>query len=392
MPPVLDIQTHHFNYNTRFSQKMTPLGAMAPPNAFFPSEDLGKCLSKVSRTNYAAINNYGYSTRTINEICSVEKVTAKYMYGILGITASESEIVHANGATDALLFTLSAVARQGDFVAVESPGYLGVYTVLRRLRITPLEVETLPPHGLNIDHLESMLKMGIKPSCLVVTPNFHNPTGSLMPLENRKRLSRLCRKNNIVIIEDDTLGALRFGKRVPALKELMPEEVVYINSYSKVMAPGYRVGWAAGGRHANGIRVMQGVESFVMTLSSHLAVAQYLDSGNFRPYITNLRKAYAENRDVMADAITSCFPEECEVFRTGGGGQYLWVTMPEGFSCTKTFFEALKHNILLAPGAMFSGTDKYDNCLRFCFAMEITQEILDAVETVGGILNNRRQV
>jgi DNA-binding transcriptional MocR family regulator len=382
--PISDIQRNHYDTYNAYRKPIIQLGSMAPPNNYFPNEDLSKCLARVARTYPDRINKYGFSTDIVNSILPIEQITAKYMFKTFGIMASEAEVCHANGATEGLFFVLSTIAKKGDRVLMESPGFLGAYNALRRLYLEPVEIESLPPYGFNLDQAEKKLNMGVKPVCVIVTPNFQNPTGSLMPLENRKRLLHLCKKHNVIVIEDDTLGALRFGDRVPSLKELMPDDVIYISSYSKTMAPGYRVGWIAGGKYAYNIRIMQGLESFVMTISNHLAVAEYLESGKFKPYINNLRLIYKENARLMIDALKLAFPGGTEVFRPEGG-QYIWVTLPKKITAVSVYFEAQKNNILLAPGVLFNGLSKYNNCLRFCCAMEMTSEVYNAIEIVGRI-------
>ncbi|MDR3294388.1 MAG: PLP-dependent aminotransferase family protein [Clostridiales Family XIII bacterium] len=385
--PISDIQNKHYEKTGRYPQQMVPLGAMSPPNIYFPSEDLSKCLARIARTNPELINNGGLATNFANIIGPIEQITAKHMYKSQGITMPDSEICHTQGALEGLFLALRTITKRDDFVVVESPGFLAVYNMLKQLCLKAVEVEVLPPHGLNIDHLETLLDAGIRPACMVATPNYQNPTGALMPLENRKRLLRLCKKYDIAVIEDDTLGTLRFADKVPTLKELAPEDVVYVSSYSKIMAPGYRVGWVSGGKYAYNIRITQRLDPFVLTIANHLAVAQYIESGKIRVQMSSLRKIYAENCGKMAEALERSFPAGTQVFRPQGG-QYIWVTMPENISATSLFFQAQNANILLAPGTLFNGQGKHNNCLRFCFALKMSQDIFDAVEIVGKLAKN----
>jgi DNA-binding transcriptional MocR family regulator len=361
---------------------MVQLGAIAPGNIYLPSTELSKCMSRVARMNPYEINQDGSTENNGNEGSSLEKTITKYMFHTSGIAVSESEICLSNGAAEGLYFALSTVANQDDVIAVESPCFSGVYCHLQRLRLKPLEIESLPPHGLKVDKLESLLHSGVRPKAVVVTPNFHNPTGSLMPIESRKKLLDLCRKYDMAVIEDDVLGALRFGNRIPSLKELMLEEVIYVSSYSKTLAPGYRVGWLAGGKYTKDIKITQGKQAFDMTLSSHLAVSHYIESGKYKTRLRNLRVIYERNCDQMSELLLKAFPKGTKLFRPSGG-QYLWMTMPKSISATSLFLKALKHNIILAPGAMFSEANSYPNCLRFSFALELTSDVTDSIEISG---------
>jgi DNA-binding transcriptional MocR family regulator len=292
----------HFHSTDTCKQMFSTLGAPQPQNDFFPSEAIGKYLAQTARANWREINQYGLTSKSIPENYS-GRITAAYMFKMHSLTVDESEICHANGATEALFFALRAVTDPGDLVAVESPGFLGAYNHLKRMGLRPLEIEVNPSHGLELGSLERALRSGKRPKCIIVTPSFQNPTGALMPIGNRVRFMELCVSNGIAVIEDDVLGALRFGKRFPTLKELMPEEVIYVNSYSKTLAPGYRVGWVAGGKHTDNIRAIQGNEACMMTTATHRAVFLYLENESYKSCIVKLRQAYQENCDKMDSLI-----------------------------------------------------------------------------------------
>ena len=236
-PPFPDIQISHYS-RSKSHHNFVQLGAMVPPNIYFPSKDLGQCLARIGRTHSELINNYGMSTSAVNSIIPVENTTAEFMYRVLGITVPSTEICHTFGATEGLSLALKTVTQRGDLVFVESPGFVGAYTMLHNMNLVPVEIDSLPPHGLNLSRMELLLDSGVRPTSIIVTPDFQNPTGSIMPLENRQRLLQICRKYGIAVIEDNVLGALRFDARIPTLKELMPNDVIYVGSYSKIMAPG----------------------------------------------------------------------------------------------------------------------------------------------------------
>jgi DNA-binding transcriptional MocR family regulator len=206
-----------------------------------------------------------------------------------------------------------------------------------------------------------------------------------MPADARSRLLALSRKYHFVVIENDTLGALRFCDRLPSLKEQCPDEVVYIGSYTKTFAPGYRVGWAAGGNHSFNIRALHMLESMEDSLAGHLAVMDYLQSGRYASLIKNLRQIYQENMKYVTDCILERFPEGTKV-TAPQGGQYLWVTLPDGVSTEKLYYKAKALGILLAPGNLFTADSRFDSNLRFCYAMPITQSIIDAFTKVGNLI------
>jgi DNA-binding transcriptional MocR family regulator len=382
LPTLSAIHADHFKNTTRRNSETIPLGAMAPKNKYFPSEELSKCLVRAIRSNPYDMNTNGLAVDLEKVTAVIEKMTAKYMFITSGIAISDEEVRTTNSTSEGLLYALSATTKSGDMVVVESPGFIGIHNIIRFLRLISLEIPTLQPNGLDIDKLELLLNSGIRPSALVVTPNFHNPTGALMPLENRQRLLALCGRYSIVVIEDDVLGPLYYEKPVPSLKSLRPNDVIYVSSYSKVLAPGYRVGWLCGGKYTESIGTMRTLGAYAMTKFSQLAVAQYLAEGKVKSYLPNLRKKYEDNRDVMAQTILGSFPENTDVF-IPQGGQYLWATMPGHVVADELYFKAMERNILLAPGMLFTKQNLYRNCLRFCYAQEITQKTIDAIEYTG---------
>jgi DNA-binding transcriptional MocR family regulator len=384
---IPEIQACHYQSCLRYKE-LIQLGSIQPPNDYFPSELLSKYLVKTIRDHPQEINAYKVATLGADMSRYVEKTIANYMFAVSGTVVSETEIICANGARGGLSSALRACTRPGDLVAVENPGYLGVYNQLKHFRLDPLAIQAAPPHGLDIDMLQQMLESGAKPSCIVVTPNFHNPTGALMPLESRKRLGRLCEQYGVIIIEDDVLGSLHFKKNLPTLKSIMPDDVIYINSFSKMLAPGYRVGWVAGGKHTSRIKTLQGFDSIALERANQEAVATYLKANKPNTYLAGLRQIYEANCDKMIGIINGSFPKGTIVFKPSGG-QYLWVGMPESVSAAAIFFEALRHNILLAPGNLFSNRNNdYRNYLRFSYSMPITEKVSDALEFVGKLAAN----
>jgi DNA-binding transcriptional MocR family regulator len=387
MPPVpIPELVRNYNYiSNRSYDYIIPFGGDVPSGQYFPNEDLRRCLSHSARKFQDVLNIYGFANNKLRSVCNIEDDTARYIFRVHGFSISSDEFCQTSGANESIYFALRTLAKPGDLVAIESPGYLNAYINLARLYLKPLEIKTSFPDGLDLDELEDCLIGGARPKCLIVTPNFQNPTGAMMPAGAREHLLALSREYDFVIIEDDTLGALRFGERLPSLKEQDPDGVVYVSSHSKTFAPGYSVGWAAGGKHSFNIKALYMLESLYGSVIGHLAVADYIRSGKCYPQIKNLRMAYRENKDLMTSLIRDCFPAGTKM-TAPLGGQYLWVTLPCGVSAEKIYYAALEHNILLAPGNLFSENLRFDGNLRFCYAMPITKQIIDSLEIVGSLI------
>jgi DNA-binding transcriptional MocR family regulator len=376
----------HFQ-NAISADKLIKFGSILPSNSFFPNEQLSKYLLQAIREDPNSINCYEIPAFMSGVIGAVEKAITNYMFIITGTIASETEIICTNGATEGIRCALRASTDPGDLVVVENPGHIGVYNQLRYLNLEPLAIDVLPD-GIDLDQLEQHLMSGLKPSCAVVTPNFQSPTGSLMSLENRKRFIALCEQYNLTIIEDDVMGALRFGKMLPTLKSLNPEEVIYVSSFSKALAPGYRVGWVAGGKYSSRLRTLHGLSSMAMMRAGQKAVAMYLQSGKIKTYLQSLRQLLEHNCQTMTEIIDASFPKGTH-FLHPTGGHYLWVEMPEDISATNMYPEALERGIMIAPGNLFTWQKRFFNCMRFSFAMPMTPDVLDALAALGTLAKSK---
>src|SRR5690606_25901411 len=182
------------------------------------------------------------------------------------------DILITNGALEALTLSLQAVTRPGDAVAVESPAFYGALQALERLRLKAVEIPCDPRRGLNLDALgEALRRQDIK-ACWFM-PSFHNPTGSSLPEDGRRELMRLLEAHDVPLIEDDVYAELHYGARpLPPVKSLDTRGLVmHCSSFSKCLAPGYRVGWVAGGRHAEAIARAKMMTSIATAVPSQQA-------------------------------------------------------------------------------------------------------------------------
>lgn len=387
-PDNFGLKILHFHNSIEDYENILKLGCLFPSNIYFPHNDLSKNLARIVRSNPDTVNSYWGGTVHPGVVGSIEKMTAKYMYTILGIAVTASEIIMTNGTLAGLHCIIAAVSKPGDVIAVEAPGFPGTLGAIDYLSRNVMEIDALPPSGFDVDQFETLLKSGARPVCVIVSPNYQNPTGVQMPLDNRIRLLEIAQKYEVIVIENDALGALRFGKMVPTLKSIKPDQVIYVSSYTKTLAPGYRIGWIAGGQYQLSIARAQSLGPFTQMKANQEAVAEYIESGKVKSQINNLQNIYKENCSLMADAIEEYFPQGTTIFRPDGG-QFLWVTMPEKISVNRIVQEARKHNILCTPGTLFSCSDRFENCLRFCFAQPINEEVINAIKIVAEIASNQ---
>ncbi len=248
-----------------------------------------------------------------------------------GAALAEDDLCTTIGATEGLFLALRAIAKPGDVVAVESPAYFGVLQGIESLGLRALEIPAHPRTGLDVAAFEEAIRA--QPvRAVVVSPTVSNPLGAIMPEDEREKLVRITRRAEIAIIEDDVYGELVFDGTRPRLLRgyagaSEDNHVVLVSSVSKTLAPGYRVGWVAGGRwHGQIVRLKYG-QSLACPALPGMAVAEFLASGGYDRHLRRLRAAVAGNVARYHDAIASQFPEGTRV-AAPRGGYVLWVELP----------------------------------------------------------------
>jgi DNA-binding transcriptional MocR family regulator len=308
-----------------------------------------------------------------------------------GITASPEDIIVTHGCIEALNLALRAVAGPGDTIAVESPAYFGLLQVIGSLGMRALEIPTSPQRGLSIEALDLAFQTHSDIKAVVVVPNLHNPLGSIMPDEDKARLVALCERQAIPLIEDDTYGALADGDEPLRAAKAWDRDgnVIYCASMQKTLAPGSRLGWIIGGRWKARLAMLKFVQSRPNSATPQVAIAEVLQSKGYDRHLMRLRRRLKSQREGMARAIAEYFPRGTRL-SVPRGGMLLWVEMPEGRSSKEVFESALDVGIRVAPGRMFSNSDRYEHFLRISCAHPLTADLQAAVRSLGRIVAGKQ--
>jgi len=281
-----------------------------------------------------------------------------------GCNLSPGEILITSGGTEAIDFSLHAVCKPGDIVAIESPCYFGTLQMLEVHGLRALEIPTHPRDGISLEALEFAIEHNPIRAVIVIS-NFNNPLGSQMPDERKRALVDLLARHDIPLIENDVCGELYFGEKRPLVCKAFDTKglVILLSSFSKDISPGLRLGWVASGRFS------AEVEWLKMTLSAssptlpQMAVAEFLESGGYDQYLRRIRREYARNVELMSEAVMRYFPEGTRLTRPSGGF-VLWVQLPENVDSLELYKIALQGGITLAPGHVFSATYQFSNFIR----------------------------
>ena len=304
----------------------------------------------------------------------------------LGLSVDPDDVVVTSGCSEALALSLQAVTRRGDIVAVESPTYFSVLRLIERMGLLAVEIDSDPETGLCLDALESAIDtMDIK--AVVGVLNFSNPVGSLMPADAKQRLVDMLDGAGIPLIEDDIYGDLYFGDQRPPVARCFDRSggVLTCSSFSKSIAPGYRIGWVISDRYRDEIIEWKQATSSAMCSLPQIAMADYLRSGEYERHLVRLRSAYRGQVDKMRFMLARHLPAGTRISNPQGGF-VLWIELPRGTDALELLQLALAENISLTPGMMFSATRKYRNFIRVNCGHPWDQRIEDAVVRLGQLV------
>ncbi|TDP55092.1 GntR family transcriptional regulator [Bacteriovorax stolpii] len=360
-------------------KSLAPLGAAVMHQDLLPTESLQRSLIKISRERAADCINYEIGAGNWQLRQELAKRSIE-----MGCDISPESINVTTGCMEAINLALKAVTKPGDIVAVESPTYHGHINALENLGLKALEIATSSQSGMDLDALEEKIsKFDVK--AVLVTPSFSNPLGSLMSDESKQKMVSLCSKYNVHIVEDDIYGELQFeGNRPLALKSFDKKDIVmYCSSFSKTLAPGYRIGWVIPpAKFFDKIEIMKFSNTVSPNSAAQIALADHLKNNNYDRHLRKLRQTLSQNMHLFSHKIIECFPEGTKI-TTPSGGCLIWVEFPKGINALELHEKALKHKISLIPGPLFSVTGKYENCIRINTGTLWNSNIEAALEKIG---------
>lgn len=361
---------------------VVPLGSAFPSPQLFPVARLGRSMGTALREMSPAqlLEDLAPGNTELRR-----QIALRYMGN--GVIANSDEIVITSGAMEALNLCLQAVTQAGDAVAIESPAFYGCLQALERLKLRAVEVATHPRDGIQLDSLEAVINREQVKACWFM-PNFQNPLGALMPLENKRKLVHLLSQKGIPLIEDDVYGELYFGVRRPPPAKSFDKDgwVLHCNSFSKNLAPGYRLGWTAAGRYARTVERLKLSSTLSVSVPVQLGILNYLQEGGYDKHLRMLRETLSAQRDVALNAIAKHFPAGVRVTQPEGG-YFLWVELPPGLNALELQRLALSQNISIAPGQLFSADQRFSHHIRLNFGHPLAGQLEPALKTLGRLVH-----
>ena len=334
-------------------------GAACPGSELFAHERVRRAVSRAVQRHRAALCEYplGHGHE------SLRRAIARHALH-LGCRLQPRDIVVTNSCLESITLCLRTVTQPGDVVALESPTYFGFLEILQSLHLRALEIPTHPRTGISLDALE--LAFDTQPvKAVLLVPTLSNPLGACMTLPDRRRLAQMLAGRDIALIEDAVYNDLaEQDDRRRAVKSFdAGGNVMLCGSFSKTIAPGLRLGWVEAGRWTAPLQRMKAATSGGQSTIIELAMAELLGQNGNESANRQLRRTIAARVDEARSLIAQSFPRGTRV-TDPAGGYILWVELPPEVDAQALFAACLAEKICIAPGAIFSSSDRYRNCIR----------------------------
>lgn len=366
-------------------REVVPLGSAFPAPHLFPLERLGRATA----AGVAGLDPWStVDDLTPGNLGLRQQIALRYL--VDGVRLGPDEIVVTHGAMEALNLCLAAACSPGDAVVVESPCFYACLQALERFGLRAVEVSTDPRGGIDLDALEAAIVRHRPKACWVMT-NFQNPLGSAMDEAKKRALVELVTRHEVALIEDDVYGELYFDRRPVPTKAFDTEGwVMHCSSFSKTLAPGWRIGWAAPGRFLRRVARHKLMASLATSLPAQLGIARFLERRSYARHLRDLRLTLRRQRDDYLDAIARAFPAGTRVSRPNGG-YFLWLELPADVDALALQRRAMEAGVSLAPGPMFSASRGHRNCVRINYGHPLTTRVEAALRTVGTLARPSRR-
>ena len=305
-----------------------------------------------------------------------------------GISLELDELLITSGCQQSLDLLRRILVAPGDAVACENPTYPGLWHVFDTpgTRLIGIPVG---PEGMDLGFLEAVLEQN-KVKLVLTSPNFQNPTGRTMPLAARKRLLELAARFQVPIAEDDIYGVLRYsGRELPSLKALdTTGQVVYLNSFSKIGFPGFRVGWMAASRRAiERLRMAKQRADLHTNLLGQAMLEEFGRRGWLDKLIRRSRRVYEQKLRILRRTVEASFPPEVQV-NYPEGGMAVWVELPAGLDGVELLVKARDRHVVFAPSRFFYFQNPRHNAFRLCFTSVTDEQLEKGVRTLGELLKS----
>jgi 2-aminoadipate transaminase len=359
-----------------------------PDTSTFPSDSYASLMRTVALDSCARALQYGPTEGlALVKRCIVELMRAE------GMEIGTDELLVTTGGQQVIDLVCKTLLDPGDVVVTEAPTYPGAVPTFCAYQADVVQV-TMDRDGMRIDELRATLdeldRAGRRPKFIYTVPNFHNPAGVTLSLERRRDLVAIAGERELLVLEDNPYGLLRYeGDPLPTLHSLDDEFVIYAGTFSKILSPGIRLGWAAAPAPVLAkMSIGKQASDLCSSSISQYFVGAYFDSGPWQDYVRSLIEIYRRRRDVMLDSLAEHFPREAE-WTHPQGGLFIWATLPSYIDTTDLLARALEEHVAFVPGRAAYVDGRGGSSMRLNFSGVDEDEIREGIRLIGEVVREQ---
>jgi 2-aminoadipate transaminase len=357
-----------------------------PDTSTFPPKSFAAQMTRIAQTSAAEALQYG-PTEGFEET----KDCILQVMGAEGMLPEPEDIIVTTGGQQAIDLICKTLIDPGDVVICEAPTYPGAVPVFCSYQAEVVQIEC-DEAGMRVEELEGVLERlaaeGKRPKFVYSVPSFQNPAGVTMSFERRRRLVELARRHEMLVVEDNPYGLLRYeGEALPPLYQLDGGDyVIYVGTFSKILSPGIRLGWAVAPPPVMQKIVLgkQAADLCTSTLTQYF-VREYFAEGRWQDYIADLIEIYRQRRDVMLEALREHFPPQA-TWTEPEGGLFIWATLPEYIDTSDLLAKALRDNVAFVPGQAAYVDGRGRNSMRLNFSGVGEDDIREGIRRIGKVI------
>lgn len=361
-----------------------------PDTSTFPADTYASLMETVAREACARALQYGPTEGFASAAHRIAEVMAAE-----GMTVDEGELLITTGGQQVIDLVCKTLVDPGDVVIAEAPTYPGAVPTLCSYEADVVQIE-MDQDGMRVDELEETLdkleRQGRRPKFIYTIPTFQNPGGVTMSLPRRQRLVRIANERELLVLEDNPYGLLRYGgDPLPTLYSLDGGQfVIYLGTFSKILSPGIRLGWAAAPRPVlQKMNIGKQAADLCSSSMTQLFVEAYFAHGDWRAYVDSLIEIYRSRRDAMLAALSESFPREA-AWTAPDGGMFIWATLPDYIDTTDLLARALnEHNVAFVPGRAAYLDGRGGSSMRLNFSGVSEDEIREGVRRIGAVISEQ---
>ncbi|MCR3959648.1 PLP-dependent aminotransferase family protein [Aeromonas veronii] len=363
------------------SRELVPLGMAVADPTLFPHPQLGRALASSMRRldPFSTVADLPPGNEALRRAIAQR-------YAGEGLAVDPQQIIITTGAMEALSLSLQVLTEPGDWVVVESPTFYGALQAIERLKLKAVEIPVIPGVGIDLDLLaDALTRIPVKACWLM--GNVQHPLGHTMPDSHKAQLMALLNSHGVPLVEDDVYAEVYFGRERPKPIRHWDQrgDSLLCSSFSKCLAPGFRVGWVVAGPHAERVQRLQLMSTLSTNVPSQLALAEMLRQGGVDAHFRRLRHTLAQRQQQMRAALQRLLPDEVRI-SSPDGGYFLWLVLPAHFDSRALHAKALGSGFSVAPGALFSSQGQHNHCLRLNSSHPWSEQLEQALTRLAALI------